>query len=92
MKHLVALNDEIIWGSSNGKCNMCTHTCITLKEMKTSMFSCYTLKLCLVVWMQYKLVCKNLANTFLLYHICIHFQGHLPIYGFVMIQLLKCFH
>ncbi len=32
MKHLIALNDEIIWGSPNGKCNMCAHTCITLKR------------------------------------------------------------
>jgi hypothetical protein len=48
-KHVVALNDEIIWGSPNEKCNMCAHTCITFQEMKTLVIYFDTLKLCLVV-------------------------------------------
>jgi hypothetical protein len=56
--------------------------------MKTLMVFCYILEVCLVIWMQYKLVCENMTNMLLLQQICIHFQGHLPIYGQIEIQLL----
>ncbi len=45
---------------------------IMFLKMQTLMVSCYTLGVCLVVWMQYKLACENLANMFLLHLICIH--------------------
>ncbi len=31
--------------------------------------------------MQYKSICEKLTKMLMLHHICIHFQGHLPIYG-----------
>jgi ribosomal protein L32 len=33
----------------------------------------YTLEVCLVTWMQYKSVCENLTNMFLLHHVCMDF-------------------
>jgi hypothetical protein len=56
--------------------------------METLMVSCYTLEVCLLVSMQYKLVWEKIVNILLLHHICIHFHRHLPIYGRVEI----CFH
>jgi hypothetical protein len=54
--------------------------------MLTLMVSCYTLEMCLIVdWMQYKLAYEHLTNILLLHYICIHFEGHLPIYGIVEI-------
>jgi hypothetical protein len=44
------------------------------------MVFCYTLGVCLVVWMEYKLVCANLVNMLMLHLIYICFQKHLPIY------------
>jgi hypothetical protein len=58
----------------------------------TLMVFCYTLEVCLVIWKQYKLVCENLTNMFLLYHICIHLQEHLHIYCLIEIKILWCFH
>jgi hypothetical protein len=43
----------------------------------------YTLEVCLVIWMQYKLICENITNMLLLHQIYIHFQGRLPIYGLI---------
>jgi hypothetical protein len=48
-------------------------------------FGC-TLEVCLVIWMQYKSICENLTNMLLVHYICIHFQGHLPIYALIRIQ------
>ncbi len=62
------------------------------RQMKMSMDSCYTLKVCLVIWMHYKSICGNLVNMFLLHHICIHFQKHLSICGLVEISILWHFH
>jgi hypothetical protein len=41
--------------------------------MEMLMVSYYTLGVCLVVWMQYKLASDNLASILLLHLICIHF-------------------
>jgi hypothetical protein len=59
--------------------------------METLMVFCYTLEVGLVVWMQYKLICENMTNMLMLHQICIHFQGHLPIYGLIEIQLCGVF-
>jgi hypothetical protein len=42
--------------------------------------------------MQYKLICENLTNMLILHQIHINFQGHLPIYGLIEMQVLWCFH
>ncbi len=34
------------------------------KRMETWIDFCYTLEVCLVIWMQYKSVCENLTNIF----------------------------
>jgi hypothetical protein len=42
--------------------------------------------------MQYKSVCENLTNMFILHHICIHFQKHFPIYVLMEIQVVRSYH
>jgi len=68
------------------------HSYVTLWKNGDNTDFCYTQEVCLVIWMQYKLVCENLVNMLQLHQIYIHFQGHLPIYGLIEIQLFWCFH
>jgi len=46
----------------------------------------HKLEVCMVVWMLYKLVCKNMANMFLKHFICIHSLSHLTVYGLIVIH------
>jgi len=46
---------------------------------------CYRLGVCIVVSMPYKLICENLANTFLIHMICIHSQVSLSTCGLIVI-------
>jgi hypothetical protein len=60
------------WGDQTGNAS-CIHTCSRIYYVLNK-WSCYTFGVCLVVWMQYKLVCENMADMLLLHLICIHFQ------------------
>jgi len=51
----------------------------------------YKLKVCLVVWMLYKLVYENLANMLLKHLICIHSLTHLTIYGLIDLTFVVIF-
>jgi hypothetical protein len=57
--------------------------------------SCYTLGVCLVVWMQYKLICENLANMLLLHPTFLKTFAHIWSswhLAFVMLLLQREFH
>ncbi len=87
MKHIIAIYVKTIWGSLGEKCNMYTHI-LHFREMQMLMILFFwgcTLEVCLVILMQYKSICENLTNMFLLHQICIHLQRHLPICGIVEI-------
>jgi hypothetical protein len=60
--------------------------------MKTLMVFSYTLGVCLVVWIQHKLVCENYGQYASITPDLHSFWEHLPIYGIVEILLLWCFH
>jgi hypothetical protein len=68
MKCQMTIYVETILGSLGKKCNMYTHMVtymLHFREMKMLMVSCYTLEVCLVIWMQYELLCESLTNMIL---------------------------